>query len=181
MIKSICVYCGSSSGNSAAFLETAMYLGKKLADQDIRLVYGGASIGVMGQTADACLANNGEVLGIIPKFLDKIEVSHNGLTELIKTDSMHERKTMMAEAADGFMALPGGFGTLEELSEILTWNQLGLVNKPIGILNVNGYYDKLISFFEDMLKHGFLKKESLKLFVVDTTVDGLLGKMKDFR
>jgi len=180
MIKSICVYCGSSGGNSPIFLEAAKQLGEALADQSIKLVYGGAKIGVMGQTANTCLAKGGEVLGVIPDFLSKVEISHEGLTELIKTETMHERKTLMAERSDGFIALPGGFGTLEELAEILTWNQLGLVNKPIGILNVNGYYDKLLAFFDDMLENGFLKKESLTLFVVDSTVDGLLLKMKDF-
>lgn len=180
MIKSVCVYCGSSPGNSPLFLNVAKQLGETLASTDIQLIYGGASIGVMGQVADTCMAYGGKVLGVIPDFLDKIEVSHDGLTELIKTKTMHERKTIMAERADSFIALPGGFGTLEELSEILTWNQLGLTSKPIGILNVNGYYDKLLEFFEDMLSHGFLKEQSLALFVVDDTVSGLLLKMENF-
>ncbi|MGL1887546.1 MAG: TIGR00730 family Rossman fold protein [Reichenbachiella sp.] len=180
-MKSICVYCGSSSGKDAVYLNTAIELGTALADRKIKLVYGGARIGVMGHVADSCLKKGGEVLGVIPEFLDKTEVSHSGLTELVMTKSMHERKTIMAERAEGFIALPGGFGTLEELAEILTWSQLGLISKPIGILNVAGYYDNLLAMFETMLDSGFIKSSNLALFEVDETVEGLLQKMEAFK
>ncbi|WP_109833069.1 LOG family protein [Reichenbachiella versicolor] len=177
MIKSICVYCGSSLGNDPIFEKLGIELGNALASRKIRLVYGGAKTGVMGAVAKGCLDNNGEVLGVIPEFLDEIEISNEHATELIITKSMHERKTIMAQNSDAFIALPGGMGTLEEISEILTWAQLGLVNAPIGFLNVEGYYDCLFEMFKNMNSKGLLRKEHLELFVDDQKVEGLLEQM----
>jgi len=179
-MKSICVYCGSSLGKDVRYVEVATELGAALADRDIRLVYGGARIGIMGAVAQACLGVGGLVTGIIPAFLDQVEITNTDVTELIQTQNMHERKTIMVEKSDGFIALPGGFGTLEELAEVLTWAQLGLIKKPIGILNVNGFYDNLMSLFEHMLDEGFVKFANLNLFVSDDTVNGLLDKMEGF-
>lgn len=179
-MKSICVYCGSSLGRHEKYENAAFELGAQMAAQNLRLVYGGAQIGMMGAVANGCLDNGGKVTGVIPDFLDQVEITHDGVTELIKTTSMHERKTIMAERADAFIALPGGFGTLEEISEILTWAQLGLVNRPIGLLNIDGYYDHLLGLFRQMHREGFVKADHLTLFVVDHTVDGLLDKLKVF-
>lgn len=179
-MKSICVYCGSSLGKDVRYVDAATELGTELANRDIRLVYGGARIGIMGAVAQACLSHGGAVTGIIPEFLDQVEITNTDVTELIQTKNMHERKTAMVENSDGFIALPGGFGTLEELAEILTWAQLGLVKKPIGILNINGFYEQLLGLFNHMHEEGFVKFSNLNLFVTDTTVQGLLQKMEDF-
>ncbi|WP_422361300.1 TIGR00730 family Rossman fold protein [Reichenbachiella sp.] len=179
-MKSICVYCGSSLGKDVRYVDAATELGTALAKREIRLVYGGARIGIMGAVAQACLSNGGSVTGIIPKFLDQVEITNTDVTELIQTENMHERKTIMVDKSDGFIALPGGFGTLEELAEILTWAQLGLVKKPIGILNINGFYEKLLALFRHMHEEGFAKFSNLNLFVTDVTVEGLLQKMEDF-
>ncbi|WP_420582442.1 TIGR00730 family Rossman fold protein [Reichenbachiella sp.] len=179
-MKSICVYCGSSLGKDVRYVDAATELGTALAKRKIRLVYGGARIGIMGAVAQACLSHGGEVIGVIPEFLDQIEITNTDVTELIQTENMHERKTTMVGRSDGFIALPGGFGTLEELAEVLTWAQLGLVKKPIGILNINGFYEKLLSLFQYMHEEGFVKFSNLHLFVEDETVEGLLQKMADF-
>lgn len=179
-MKSICVYCGSSIGNDNIYEKMAVKLGKTLAARGIRLIYGGAQIGIMGAVARACLDSGGEVTGVIPNFLDKVEITNKDVTELIQTQNMHERKTRMVEKSDGFIAMPGGFGTLEELAEVITWAQLGLIQKPIGILNVNGFYDKLLELIYHMHGAGFMKDANLKLFVHDATVDGLLEKMDHF-
>lgn len=180
-LKSICVFCGSSEGNDLEVGKTAMELGTYMARNNIGLVYGAAKIGVMGQVAQAALDNGGKVIGVIPEFLKLKEVVHLGLTELIVNKNMHERKMKMQEISDGFITLPGGFGTLEELFEIITWSQLGLHQKPIGLLNVNGFYDDLLSLLETMVKRGFLKMENYELLLVDTSVEGLLYKMKTFK
>lgn len=180
-LKSICVFCGSSEGNDLEVGKTAMELGAYMARNNIGLVYGAAKIGVMGQVAQAALDNGGKVIGVIPEFLKLKEVVHLGLTELIVNKNMHERKMKMQEISDGFITLPGGFGTLEELFEIITWSQLGLHQKPIGLLNVNGFYDDLLSLLETMVKRGFLKMENYELLLVDTSVEGLLYKMKTFK
>lgn len=180
-LKSICVFCGSSEGNDLEVGKTAMELGTYMARNNIGLVYGAAKIGVMGQVAQAALDNGGKVIGVIPEFLKLKEVVHLGLTELIVNKNMHERKMKMQEISDGFITLPGGFGTLEELFEIITLNQLGLHQKPIGLLNVNGFYDDLLSLLETMVKRGFLKMENYELLLVDTSVEGLLYKMKTFK
>jgi len=180
-LNSICVFCGSSEGNDIKVIDKAQELGEKLVNNHIALVYGAAKIGVMGKIAEKVLANKGKVIGVIPEFLKLKEVVHLGLTELITTNNMHERKMKMHELSDGFITLPGGFGTLEELFEIITWSQLGLHQKPIGLLNINGFYDHLLQLLENMVKRGFLKMENYELLLVDDTVDGLLGKMKKYR
>ncbi len=179
-LKSICVYCGSSLGDDSDIGDIAKELGSYLAQNNITLIYGAAKIGVMGQVARAVLDKGGKVIGVIPEFLKIKEVVHLGLTELIVNKDMHERKMKMQELSEGFIALPGGFGTLEELFEILTWGQLGLHQKPIGILNVNGFYDHLLRLLESMVQKGFLKQENYDLLLVDTTVHGLVEQMNKF-
>ncbi|MAZ72627.1 MAG: TIGR00730 family Rossman fold protein [Flavobacteriaceae bacterium] len=180
-LNKICVFCGSSDGNDSKITEAAIHLGKVFAKKDITLVYGAAKIGVMGTIAKTSLDNNGKVIGIIPQFLKKKEVVHLGLTQLITTQNMHERKLQMQEISDGFIALPGGFGTLEELFEIITWLQLGLHTKPIGLLNVNGFYDNLLKLLETMVRKGFLPMENYNMLLVATSVENLLQKMEDFK
>ncbi|WIV17362.1 TIGR00730 family Rossman fold protein [Paenibacillus polygoni] len=158
-MRKIAVFCGSSDGTSEEYKEAARRLGQELARRNIGLVYGGASVGVMGAVADAVLENGGHVTGIMPRFLEEREISHKSLTELIVVESMHERKAKMAELADGFIMLPGGPGTLEEFFEIFTWAQLGLHQKPFGFLNVNRYYDPLLTLFNHMVKEGFLQEK----------------------
>ncbi len=179
-LNSICVYCGSSPGNDQEIINKAQELGKTLAKRDITLVYGAAKIGVMGAVAQASLDDGGKVIGVIPEFLKIKEVVHLGLTELIINDTMHERKMKLQELSDGFITLPGGFGTMEELFEVLTWSQLALHQKPVGLLNVNGFYDDLLSALKNMVDKGFLKQENLEILLVDTSVDGLLEQMQDF-
>lgn len=180
-ITSICVFCGSSEGNDMQITESAEELGTYMAQQGITLVYGAAKIGVMGQVAQACLEHKGKVIGVIPEFLKLKEVVHLGLTELITNENMHQRKMTMQEISDGFITLPGGFGTLEELFEIITWSQLGLHQKPIGLLNINGFYDDLLKMLEHMVRRGFLKMENYELLIVDTSVEGLIKKMKAYK
>lgn len=180
-LEKICVFCGSSNGNDRLITEAALELGALFAEKDITLVYGAAKIGVMGSIAKTLLDANGSVIGIIPQFLKKKEVVHLGLTQLITTKNMHERKLKMQELSDGFIALPGGFGTLEELFEIITWLQLGLHTKPIGLLNVNGFYDHLLQLLETMVRKGFVSMENYNLLLVDTSIKGLLRKMEDFK
>ena len=180
-LKKICVFCGSSDGNDANITKAATHLGTVLVEREISLVYGAAKIGVMGTVAKAVLEQKGTVIGIIPNFLKKKEVVHLGLTELITTDNMHDRKLKMQEISDGFIALPGGFGTLEELFEIITWLQLGLHAKPIGLLNVNHFYDPLLELLENMVRNGFITMESYELLLVATTSEALLEKMEQFK
>ena len=156
-MKSLCVFCGSSPGRDAAYGEAAAKLGRLLAERGITLIYGGGSVGLMGACADACLAAGGKVVGVIPRHLLDMEVGHINLTALHVVDTMHERKAMMAELANGFIVLPGGIGTMEEFFEIWTWGQLGIHHKPFGVLNVAGYYDALFSFIATMVEQGFLK------------------------
>ncbi len=180
-LEKICVFCGSSEGNDLAITETSKKLGEIFAERNITLVYGAAKIGVMGIIAKSVLDNNGNVIGIIPSFRKKKEVVHLGLTELITTENMHERKMKMQESSDGFIALPGGMGTLEELFEIITWLQLGLHQKPIGLLNINGFYDDLIKMLETMVRKGFLTIENYNLLLVDSNPLFLLKKMEEFK
>jgi uncharacterized protein (TIGR00730 family) len=180
MMKKICVYCGSSSGKRPEYIESANRLAKMLVEQDIGLVYGGASVGIMGVIADAVLAGGGEVIGVIPQSLVDKEVSHSGLTELTIVKSMHERKAIMADLADGFIALPGGLGTLEELFEILTWSQLGLHTKPCGLLNVDGYYDKLCGFLDHAVEEQFVKTLHREMLLIEETPEKLLVVMQDY-
>ncbi|QPK64755.1 TIGR00730 family Rossman fold protein [Methylomonas sp. LL1] len=180
-INSICVYCGSSPGRQEAYASAASRLAESLVSRDIRLVYGGAGIGLMGMVADRVLALGGQAVGVIPKALAHKEVAHHHLTELHVTHSMHERKMLMAELADGFIALPGGIGTLEELFEIWTWAQLGFHSKPCGLLNVAGYYDGLIGFLDHMLSEQFVKQSQHAMLMVETDPDALLDRYADYR
>jgi uncharacterized protein (TIGR00730 family) len=178
-MKSICVYCGSSPGNHPAYLEKAKELGQELASKGLTLVYGGSKIGLMGQVAESVLARGGRAVGVLPEALTSKEVAHPGLTELHVVKDMHERKGKMASLSDAFIALPGGFGTLEEVMEMITWNQLGFQAKPIGFLNVEGYYDKLFDFFRSMGKEGFIKPGLMEALVLESDpqklVEGLLN------
>ncbi|TQD39337.1 LOG family protein [Haloflavibacter putidus] len=180
-IKSIAVFCGSSEGNKKAIINHAFKLGETLAKQNIDLVFGGSKLGLMGQVADGALENDGLVFGVIPEFLKRKEVVHRNLTELITTQDMQQRKLKMHEMSDGFIMMPGGFGTLEEFFEILTWSQLGLHQKPIGLLNCEGYFNDLISMMNTMVTRGFLKTENLELVVISDDVDDLLEKMHYFK
>jgi hypothetical protein len=180
-LKAIAVFCASSEGNDTKIISETETLGKTLAKEHITLVYGAAKIGIMGKIAKSSLDNHGKVIGVIPEFLKLKEVVHLGLTELITTENMHERKLKMHELSDGFITLPGGFGTLEELFEIITWAQLGLHQKPIGLLNINGFYDDLISMLETMVAKGLLKMENFELLIVDNDINRLLDKMRNFK
>lgn len=180
-LDKICVFCGSSDGNDLAISDAAIKLGEIFVERNITLVYGAAKIGVMGIIAKSVLDNKGNVIGIIPNFLKKKEVVHLGLTELITTENMHERKLKMQEESDGFIALPGGMGTLEELFEIITWLQLGLHQKPIGLLNINGFYNDLIKMLETMVRKGFLSIDNYNLLLVDSNQEQLLKKMEGFK
>lgn len=171
---SICVYCGSSPGRLPAYREAALALGTLIARRGIRLVYGGGHVGLMGAVADAAIAAGGTVIGVIPRALQERELAHHGLAELLVVRDMHERKHRMASLADAFIALPGGYGTLEELSEMLTWNQLGLHTKPIGILNVAGYFDPLLALAEHMLTEQFIKPRHRDLLRVADTPEAML-------
>jgi uncharacterized protein (TIGR00730 family) len=179
-MKSITVFCGSSDGLDNFYKTQAYLLGKTLAEQKIILVYGGAKYGLMGAVADGSLTNGGKVIGVLPHFLMNREAAHQQLTELILVDSMHERKQEMFELCDGFIVMPGGLGTLEELFEIWTWSQLGLHKKPIAILNLNGFYDSLLKLIQSMVQNGFVKKASQDLVLIDDTIEGLLIKMRSY-
>lgn len=179
-MKSISVFCGSSEGNDEFIISQAYQLGVEFAKKNITLVYGAAKIGIMGQVAKGAMDSKGKIIGVIPEFLKIKEVYHPNLTELLVTDNMHERKVIMYEKSDGFMILPGGFGTMDEFFEITTWGQLGLHTKPIGILNINGFYNDLLELADTMVKKGFLKQVNLDAVVVDNTIDGLLDKMNNY-
>ena len=180
-MKSISVFCGSSEGNDNYIISQSYSLGVEFAKNDITLVYGAARIGIMGQVAKGVIDNNGKTIGVIPEFLKLKEVYHRNLSELIVTENMHQRKVIMYEKSDGFIILPGGFGTMDEFFEITTWGQLGLHTKPIGILNLNGFYDDLIALAFTMIKKGFLKQSNFEAVVIDTTIKGLLDKMNNYK
>jgi len=177
VVQRLCVFTGSSPGARPDYAAAAESLGRELATQGIGLVYGGASVGLMGAVADATLAAGGEAVGVIPEALVAREVAHTGLTELRVVASMHERKALMAELSDGFVALPGGLGTLEELFEVLTWTQLGLHRKPSGVLNVAGYYDALIAFLEHAVRERLLREEHRAALLVDDRTTLLLDRL----
>jgi uncharacterized protein (TIGR00730 family) len=164
-IRSLCVYCGSHTGNDPRHTMVAAELGEILAAAGVRLVYGGASVGLMGVLADSVMDNGGEVLGVIPTGLFTTEIGHGGLTELVEVHSMHERKQRMADESDAFLALPGGLGTLEELSEIITWAQLGIHAKPVAVLDVDGFWQPLLEFLDGAVAAGFLYLENRELLV----------------
>jgi uncharacterized protein (TIGR00730 family) len=179
-IRSIAVYCGSSNGNQPEFARHAIQLGALLAESNIELVYGGGSIGLMGQLADSCLAHDGRVRGVITEALKACEVCHEGLTELHVVETMHERKQMMAAYADAFVILPGGIGTLEEFFEVYTWLQLRIHVKPVALLNVAGYYDSLFRFLEHSVASGFLKAEHLDELIIAKDPKVMLGMIRSF-
>lgn len=178
--RRLCVFCGSNAGAKPAYRETAQELGRLLAERQIGLVYGGGRVGLMGIIADSVLAAGGEVIGVIPEALMGWEVGHAGLTDLRIVSSMHERKAMMAALSDGFIALPGGFGTFEEFCEALTWAQLGIHRKPCGLLNVEGYYDPLIALFDHAEVERFLRPENRSLVIVSDGPQDLLAKLADY-
>ncbi|KUP08243.1 lysine decarboxylase [Bacillus coahuilensis m2-6] len=176
-MKHVAVFCGSRSGLNPAYKEAAIELGKELARRKISLVYGGASVGLMGEVANSVLTNGGKVIGVIPHLLNDREIAHPALTELIVVDSMHERKAKMVELADGFIALPGGPGTLEEFVEVFTWAQLGIHHCPFGLLNVEQYYDPLIQLFNQMVDTGFLDAQMREFVKVDQSPYPLLEQL----
>jgi uncharacterized protein (TIGR00730 family) len=177
----LCVFCGSSPGNGDQFLAAARGLGRALAERGIGLVYGGASVGCMGALADAVLQSGGEVVGVIPRVLVEREIAHPGLSDLRIVQTLHERKALMAELSDGFIALPGGAGTLDELFEAWTWGQLGLHRKPVGLLNVAGYYDRLAAFLDHALAAGFLNAEHRGMLAIESEPDALLTRFAGYQ
>ena len=177
-IRTVCVFCGSSTGNRDDYARVARELGHTLAERSYAIVYGGASVGLMGEVADAALANDGEVIGVLPKGLSDKERAHQGLSRLHVVDSMHDRKALMEEMSDAFIALPGGMGTLEEFAEIFTWAQLGLHRKPCGLLNVAGYFDALIEFFDHSLEQGFLWPEHREIILTADSPNRLLERFE---
>jgi len=179
-LNSVCVYCGSNFNGDVHLRSAIKQLAETLVKQHIRLVYGGGSVGVMGVIADDVLQSGGLVTGVIPQFLMDKEVGHKGVTEMIVTENMHQRKQKMADLSDGFIILPGGFGTLEEFFEVLTWLQLGLHNKPIGVLNVNGFYDPLFAQMEMMVQSRFLKPANRDLVFNESDAEVLISKMDEF-
>ncbi|WP_325168893.1 TIGR00730 family Rossman fold protein [Cytobacillus luteolus] len=177
-LKKICIFCGSSFGNSSIYQEKVNELGTILAKRNVELVYGGGNVGLMGEISRSVLAHGGRVTGVIPEVIYQ-NVEHIELTELFVVKDMHERKAKMYDLSDGFIALPGGIGTLEELAEVMTWYQIGYHQKPIGIYNVNGFYDGLLDTFKHMINEGFLKKEYIDSLVISDDPDSLLEKMSN--
>lgn len=179
-LRYIAVYCGSSFGNAEDYKDGAIALGKELARRNITLVYGGSSVGLMGVIADTVLSEGGEVIGVIPNLLEEREIAHTGLTKLFKVKDMHERKAKMAELADGFIAMPGGPGTLEEFFEIFTWAQIGLHQKPFGLLNVNHYYEPIRTLFNHMVTEGFMKERYRSIAFIDANPNRLLDQFDTY-
>ena len=180
-LKRICVFCGSSVGSLPAHAAAARELGRTLAERGLGIVFGGGKVGLMGVLADAALAAGGETIGVIPEALVAREIGHNGLTKLHVVRSMHQRKTLMADLADAFIALPGGYGTFEEFFEAVTWTQLGIHKKPCGLLNVNGYYDALLALLDRAVADGFIREANRTLVLDAPDVPMLLGKLEAFR
>ena len=180
-IQSICIFCGSSTGKNSTYSGAAVRLGRLLAEKDLTLVYGGGNIGLMGEIARSVLDHNGRAVGVIPRFLVEKELVYLDLTELRIVESMHERKAAMAELADAFIAMPGGYGTLEETVEVLTWTQLGLHHKPVGLLNIDGYYEYLSRFFDHMVGEGFLLQEYKDMLLIEKDPAALLDSLQIFK
>ncbi|ETS29394.1 MULTISPECIES: TIGR00730 family Rossman fold protein [Photorhabdus] len=180
-MKSIAVYCGSSLGISEIYKENAIIFAKELVKRDITLIYGGASVGIMGTVADTVLETGGKVIGVIPTLLEEREISHKNLTELYVVETMHQRKNKMIELAEGFVALPGGFGTLEEFSEVFTWSQIGLHTKPCGILNINNFYDPLITMINKMADEQFLHEKYRYMAIIEQDPVCLLDRFNTYR
>jgi uncharacterized protein (TIGR00730 family) len=179
-IQSICIFCGSSTGKNSTYTGAAARLGSLLAERNLTLVYGGGNIGLMGEIARSVLDHHGRAVGVIPRFLVEKELVYHDLTELRVVESMHERKAAMAELADAFIAMPGGYGTLEETVEVLTWTQLGLHHKPVGLLNIDGYYEYLSRFFDHMVDEGFLRQEYKDMLLIERDPAALLNRLMTF-
>jgi uncharacterized protein (TIGR00730 family) len=175
-LSSVCVFCGSNAGGDPAYMEAAKTTGRTLAERGLRLVYGGAHVGMMGALADAAMAAGGDVTGVIPRQIVDLEVGHDGVRDLRVVGSMHERKALMADLADAFIALPGGIGTLEELFEVFTWAHLGLHRKPLGLLDVNDYYAPLQAMLDHAVDQRFLRPGTRAMLVRDDSLDGLLDR-----
>lgn len=173
-MRRICIFCGSNPGNDPMYTTMAQAMGKALADRGLGMVYGGAAVGLMGRTADAALAGGAEVIGVLPRALSEKELAHPGLSELHIVESMHERKALMAELSDGFIALPGGIGTFEEICEVFTWSQLGFHEKPCGLLNVGGYYDCFLDMLDNAVAQGFLKQSHRSILYASQKPETLL-------
>ena len=180
-MKRVTVFCGSSLGSESIYQETAKQLGQALAKREIGLVYGGAKVGLMGAVADGILSAGGSVIGVLPRFLQEKELAHEGLTELILVESMHERKSKMNELSDGVIALPGGYGTLEELFEMLTWAQLGLHKKPVALLNIDGFYDPMKALLQGMVDKQFLKQINQEMLLIHDNLELLLDSMHAYQ
>lgn len=178
-MKSILIYCGANTGNKPIYRQRAEELAEELVKRNIRMVYGGGSVGLMGVLADKFLEKGGEITGVIPNFLDDLEVGHKAVKDMQKVGSMHERKALMEQLCDGIITLPGGFGSMDEVFEILTWAQLGLHQKPIGLLNVNDYYNFLLKQLDVMVEEGFLKAQNRNLLIVSDDINILLEKMEN--
>ncbi len=179
-LKSICVFCGSNPGNDPAYLEAARSLGKSIVAQGYKLVYGGAEVGLMGAVADAALAAGGHAIGVMPKALIDKEIAHKGLTELLSVSSMHERKALMADLSDGFIALPGGVGTLEEIFEIWTWAQLGHHDKPLAFMNVAGFYNPLCTFLDHQSDEGFVRKGHRDMAIFSDSAEDIMRAFENY-
>jgi uncharacterized protein (TIGR00730 family) len=179
-MKRITVFCGSSLGTDEIYEKQAFKLGEALAERKIGLVYGGASVGLMNAVANGSLSKGGEVIGVLPVFIKDKGIAHKNLTELILVDTMHERKTKMNEISDAVIVLPGGFGTLEEFFEVLAWGQLGLHKKPVGLLNINSFYDSLKTLTKTMVEEGFLKEANRKMLLISDDIDNLLNQMESY-
>ncbi|MBK4998567.1 TIGR00730 family Rossman fold protein [Pseudomonas sp. S31] len=179
-VRSVCVFCGASIGANPAYRDAAVALGQAIARRGLTLVYGGGAVGLMGTVADAAMAAGGEVVGIIPQSLMDAEIGHKGLTRLEVVDGMHARKARMAELSDAFIALPGGLGTLEELFEVWTWGQLGYHAKPLGLLDVNGFYEKLGGFLDHIVEEGFVRPPHRAMLLLEQQADALLDGMDSF-
>ncbi|WP_130859243.1 TIGR00730 family Rossman fold protein [Gracilibacillus phocaeensis] len=181
MVQAITVYCGSSAGTDAIYMEEARKLGILMAEQQITLVYGGSNVGCMGAVADGVLERGGKAIGVLPQKLKSVEIAHDSLTELHIVDTMHERKALMSNLADGFIALPGGTGTLEEWFEVFTWQQIGYHQKPCALLNVNHYYDPIITLFDHMIEQGFVRPEFKELVLLEDQPEPLLNQLKHYQ
>jgi len=180
-MKSITVFCGSSFGSDDIYKEQATLVGETLAKKGIQLIYGGADVGLMGAVADGALNTGGKVTGILPRFLQSKEIAHKQLTELVLVETMHERKAKMNDLCDGVIVLPGGYGTLEEFFEMITWAQLGLHQKPIGVLNIGGFYDDLIRMVQTMVDKGFLKQINRDMLLIGDNIEELLEMMRNYK
>ncbi|QGH32889.1 TIGR00730 family Rossman fold protein [Gracilibacillus salitolerans] len=176
-MKRLAVYCGSSTGTDAIYVKEAKKLGQLLVRNGIDLVYGGSNVGCMGAVADGVLENGGNVIGVLPEKLKNVEIAHERLTELHVVQTMHERKAMMADYADGFIALPGGTGTLEEWFEVFTWAQIGYHKKPCALLNINNYYDPIMTLFDHMIEQGFVKPEYKELILIENDAKKLIDRL----